>query len=115
MRRIVILNLVVCLLGQSAPSWAEPAAEESTPQQVAYGAGSVLGTLVYSPIKGSFCILGAIASGFTLPFAGPETAGKVVGTTCRGTWVITPNVLRDRERVDFIGRTPETAPKPSAR
>jgi hypothetical protein len=111
MRRIVTLGLGVCLLGQSAPGWAAPAAEESTPQQVTYGAGSVLGTLVYSPIKASFCILGAIASGFTLPFAGPKTAGKVVGTTCRGTWVITPNVLRGRERVDFIGQTPETAPK----
>src|SRR5262249_30049944 len=111
MRRIAILSLAMCLLAQSAPSWAEPAAEESTPQQVAYGAGSGLGTLVYSPLKASFCILGAIASGFTLPVAGPETAGKVVGTTCRGTWVITPDVLRDRERVDFIGHTPETTPR----
>lgn len=111
MRRIVILGLGVCLLGQSAPSWAAAGAEESTPQQISYGAGSVLGTLVYAPLKASFCVLGAIASGFTLPFAGPKTAGKVVGASCRGTWVISPNVLRGRERVDFIGPTPETGPK----
>jgi len=106
MRRIVILGLGVCLLGPSVPRLALAATEESTPQQVAYGAGSFLGSLVYSPLKAAFCILGAIASPFTIPFGGTKMAGQVVGSTCRGTWVITPNVLRGRERVDFIGQAP---------
>src|SRR5260370_16661856 len=53
-----------------------PAQADSTGQDVAYGTGSVLTTLVYAPVKASFCILGGITSGFTLPFAGPETPGK---------------------------------------
>ena len=112
MRRMVILGLGVWLLGLSVPGWTAPATEESTPRQVAYGAGSVLGTLVYSPIKASFCILEAIASGFIFPVAGARTSGKVVGKTCRGTWVITPNVLGGREHVDFIGQVPDTPAKP---
>ena len=113
MKRIVALALALILSGPNATSWAAPAAEESTPAQVGYGAGSVLGTLIYSPFKASFCILGAVASGFTFPFGGAETAGKVVGTTCRGTWVISPDVLKGRERVEFVGNPPasQTTPK----
>jgi len=113
MRQIVALSLGLILIGPNAPSWAAPAVEESTPAQVAYGTGSVLGTLVYSPFKASFCILGAIASGFTFPFGGAETAGKVAGTSCRGTWVISPDILKGHERVEFVGNppTPQTAPK----
>jgi hypothetical protein len=103
MRPIMALGVALVLLGQSAIGVVASAKEGSTPEQVAYGAGSVLGTLIYSPFKASFCILGAIASGFTFPFAGAKTAGKVVGTTCRGTWVISPEVLKGREQVEFIG------------
>ena len=71
--------------------------------QVAYGTGSVLTTLVYAPVKASFCILGGITSGFTLPFGGPETAGKVATTACGGTWAITPDALKGKERVRFVG------------
>src|SRR5260370_21840743 len=67
-----------------------PAQADSTGQDVAYGTGSVLTTLVYAPVKASFCILGGITSGFTLPFAGPETAGKVATTACGGAGGGTP-------------------------
>ena len=76
---------------------------EPTSQDVAYGTGSVLTTLVYAPVKASFCILGGITSGFTLPFGGPETAGKVATTACGGTWAITPDALKGKERVRFVG------------
>ena len=104
MKPIMALGIALVLLGWSTISVAASASEGSTPEQVAYGAGSVLGTLIYSPFKASFCILGALASGFTFPFAGARTAGKVVGTTCRGTWVISPDVLKGREPVEFIGK-----------
>lgn len=112
MRLIVALGLGLILIGQTATSRAAPTEEESTPAQAAYGAGSVLGTLVYSPFKASFCILGAIASGFTFPFGGADSAGRVAGTTCRGTWVISPEVLKGRERVEFVGNPPTTQSAP---
>jgi hypothetical protein len=77
---------------------------ETTPEQVGHGVGSVVGTLVYAPFKATFCILGAITSVAALPF-GTDTAGKVVGASCRGTWVISPDVVRGKEPVNFVGDT----------
>ena len=76
---------------------------ETRPAQVGYGVGSVLGTLVYAPLKGTFCILGALTSVGALPF-GTDTAGKIASASCRGTWVITPDVVRGKEPVNFIGK-----------
>lgn len=80
-----------------------PARAESTAQEVAYGVGSATTTLVYAPVKASFCILGAVTSGLTLPFGGPRTASKVASTACGGTWVVTPAALKGREPVRFVG------------
>ena len=74
MRQISVLLLVAGLVGATAVA---PASAESAAQDVAYGTGSVLTTLVYAPFKATFCILGGIARGFTLPFARPQTAEKV--------------------------------------
>ena len=78
-------------------------AAESGAQEAAYGAGSVFTTLLYAPVKTSFCIVGAVTSGLTLPFGGTETAGKVATAACGGTWAITPDTLRGKEPVRFIG------------
>ena len=80
-----------------------PALADSAAQDVAYGTGSVFTTLVYAPVKASFCILGGITSGFTLPFAGPQTAERVATRACGGTWAITPDTLKGREPVRFVG------------
>jgi len=108
---LMALGLCLLFIGQNGTAWAAAADQESTPAQVGYGAGSAVGTLVYTPAKGVFCIFGAIGSIFALPF-GTSSAEKVVGTTCRGTWVITPEALKGREQVQFVGNpAPETAPK----
>ena len=94
------LGLAVAVLAAGLPA---SAAAESTSQEVAYGVGSVTTTLVYAPIKASFCILGAVTSGFTLPFGGPRTAEKVASAACGGTWAVTPAALKGREPVRFVG------------
>ena len=100
MRHTAILALAASL---AVAGWAAPAAADSAAQHVTYGAGSVLGTAVYAPFKATFCILGGITSGFTFPFAGADTAGKVATAGCGGTWAITPGVLKGEERVKFVG------------
>ena len=75
--KLAALGITLAML---AAAWPGAAAAESTAQDVAYGVGSVTTTLVYAPIKASFCILGAVTSGFTLPFGGPRTAEKVAST-----------------------------------
>ncbi len=108
-RSLVLLSGIGCVLATVvAPAYGEP-----TSQDVAYGTGSVLTTLVYAPVKASFCILGGITSGFTLPFAGPQTAGKVASTACGGTWAITPDVLKGKEPVRFVGG--QSSPQTNAR
>jgi hypothetical protein len=104
MKPIVLLTLGFALVVATAVAPAEAASNDSTAQQVAYGAGSFFGTLLYAPAKLAFCVLGAVTSGLTLPFGGPETAGKVATAACGGTWVITPATLKGTEPVQFVGQ-----------
>jgi hypothetical protein len=78
-------------------------AADSAAQEAGYGAGSVASTLLYAPLKTGFCIAGAVTSGLTLPFGGTQTAGKIASAACGGTWTITPDALRGKEPVRFVG------------
>jgi len=105
MRKIAALLIGLALLGSSEAGWAQPKSGDGAGQQAAYGAGSAFSTLVYALLKASFCVLGAISSGFALPIAGPRTAGHIAGTTCGGSWVITPGNLKGKEPVKFVGNS----------
>ena len=96
------LVLTVCLIALAAVG-ARPAAAESAADEAAYGAGAVLGTLLYAPFKTTFCVVGGITSALTFPFTDATTAEKVATGACGGTWAITPQVLKGRESVRFIG------------
>jgi hypothetical protein len=109
---MVAMLLGLTLLAQTAPSWAESNAREGTLSQVGAGVGSVVGSAVYFPFKAAFCILGGIGSGFTLLAAGPESANKVASASCRGTWAITPDVVKGKETVHFVG---EPRPSPESK
>jgi hypothetical protein len=104
MRRMLRLLLAGTLVATAAAAPAHAASRESTASEVAYGAGSVFGTLLYAPFKTSFCVVGAVTSGLTLPFGGTDTAGKVATAACGGTWVITPATLKGKEQVRFVGQ-----------
>ena len=106
MKHLAAILLAVALLGQSTASFAEGNGQESTGTQIGAGVGSVVGSAVYFPFKASFCILGGVSSGFAYIFAGAKAAEKVAGTTCRGTWAITPDVVKGKETVHFAGKTP---------
>ena len=103
MRQTSLGLLLGVVAGVLTVAPASRAAADTAAQEVAYGTGSVFTTLVYVPFKATFCILGAITSGFTLPFAGPQTAGKVATAACGGTWAITPSALKGEEPVRFVG------------
>jgi hypothetical protein len=105
MRRITWLVLLLALVGPSTPSWGS---SESTAVEVGSSAGSAFGTLIYAPLKATFCILGGIGSGFTA-IASPPMAGKVAMASCGGSWIVTPNVIRGREPLKVVG---DTSPAP---
>jgi hypothetical protein len=94
---IFVLGLGILGLAAAGPAQAD------TSEDVTYGAGSVVGTILYAPFKTSFCVVGAVTSGLTLPFGGMPTAERVATAACGGTWAITPSVLKGRERVQFVG------------
>jgi hypothetical protein len=96
------LVLALCLLGSMVAGVA-PVAAESAADEAAYGAGAVLGTVLYAPLKTGFCLAGGLTSGLSLPFGGPETAERIATAACGGTWAITPQVLKGGEAVRFIG------------
>lgn len=105
-----IMSTIALGVAAAVLAAAPPVSAADTSQDVAYGVGSVMTTLVYAPVKASFCILGAVTSGFTLPFGGPRTAEKVASAACGGTWAVTPDALKGREPVRFIGgRTGEVS------
>lgn len=107
---LVVLTVILAVAGLHGT-----AAADSTAEQVTYGAGSVLGTVVYASFKATFCILSGITSGFTFPFAGADTAGRVATAGCGGTWAITPDVLKGREPVKFVGVHLRCSQKPPLR
>lgn len=104
MKQIIGGLVLLGLVAPAALSWAAPRSGESTLAQAGYGTGSVLGTLVYAPFKAAFCILGGIGAAATA-IASPSTASEIAGASCAGTWVITPDALKGREPVHFVGST----------
>ena len=98
MKWMITIGLVVTLFALPTAALADDGNE------VAQTAGSVFGTLVYAPVKASFCILGGIGSGFTY-LADSKTAAKVARASCGGTWVITPSAVAGKESVHFVGNT----------
>ena len=103
MKKIVASLTALVLLGSCGVGWAESKSKESEAEQVGLGTGSVLTTLVYAPVKASICVVGAVGSGFALPFTGPKKAGAIASSSCSGSWVITPSNLKGQQRVQVIG------------
>ena len=92
---MLVISLVVVLLGLPMVAWG------SDGKEVVQNAGSVFGTLVYAPVKTSFCILGAIGSGFTY-IADSKTAAKMARASCGGSWIVTPNAVAGKEPIWFV-------------
>ncbi len=106
MKRFVAIVVALLLILPSTVSWADSDAEESTLSQVGIGTGSVVGSVIYFPIKAVFCGLGGLGSIYTRIFVGPKATHEMVSSSCRGTWAITPDTLRGEESVTFIGDVP---------
>jgi len=105
MRHVIVALLVLAVVGQSTASSADSWSNLSTPAQVWYGTGSFFGSLLYTPAKGGFCLFGSIGGALTAIVSRP-TASKVFNASCRGTWVINPEILQGHEKVQFVGEAP---------
>lgn len=104
MKRMVAIVLGLFLVTQGTFVLAD--SNESTLEQIGLGTGSVVGSVIYFPLKTVFCVAGGLGSIYTRIFVGPQSTHKLVSTTCRGTWAITPYNLRGQESVQFVGDVP---------
>ena len=103
---IFMLIVFALVVGFGAPGVSFAAEEESSPSnEAALGVGSFFVTLVYTPLKMAYAILGGVVGGFTYALTGGdlETAEAVWEPSVYGTYIITPDHLKGNEPVRFNG------------
>lgn len=88
-----------------------PAAADSPGMEYGLGVGCAFINLVYGPVKVLYATGGAVVSGFAWVFSAGDTgvAKPIWDASMRGDYMVVPDQLRGRERLDFIGRAPEQA------
>ncbi len=105
-------------LAQEAPPQATPPAqqEEPDPRDFGYGLGSILASLLYSPLKVTYAGLGLITGGlgFVLSGGRKDVINNIVYPALQGDYVVTPYHLKGEKPLIFIGPPPpdETRPEP---
>ena len=103
-RRMALLGIV--LVVATSPGMAR--AEEPTYENAGLGAASALSTLIYGPIKVASAITGLIVGGLSYPLSGGDSdvMMKVINTSVRGDYVVTPAHLRGEQPLQFWGQAP---------
>jgi hypothetical protein len=84
--------------------------DEATWENGGLGAASVLCSLVYGPVKLTSAILGLLVGGLSYPLSGGDSdvTMRVINTSVRGDYVVTPAHLRGEKPLEFWGRAPES-------
>jgi hypothetical protein len=107
--RSALIALVATATLASAP--APAAAADSAGTEYGLGVGCALVNLIYGPTKMLWATGGAIVSGFAWVFSAGDidVAKPIWDASMRGDYMVVPEQLRGRKRLDFIGRAPEQA------
>lgn len=111
LRRALALGLTACLLASPSVALAGDHTKEVS-KESGMGAAAALSSLVYSPIKLVYAVGGLVIGSLAWVFTAGDTevADKVYVRSLRGTYVITPEILRGEEPLVFIGRDPSVMP-----
>ncbi|MFQ5917674.1 MAG: hypothetical protein ACE5I0_07685, partial [Candidatus Binatia bacterium] len=101
-------------LPQPEPAPAELTEEQQAGRDFGYGVGSVLASVLYSPLKLTYAGLGLMTGGLGYVLSGGrgEVANGIIYPAVQGHYVITPSHLKGEERVTFIGPPPLDDPQP---
>ena len=86
------------------------AEEEQTFGDAGIGAGSALSSLVYGPVKIAFAVTGLVIGPFAWALSGGDSdvMWRVLDTSVRGDYVVTPAHLRGEQPLEFFGRSPSS-------
>ncbi|MEZ4330639.1 MAG: hypothetical protein R3F35_02725 [Myxococcota bacterium] len=110
-RRLAAIGMAVCLLASPSIALAGDHTAEVS-KESGMGAAAALTSLVYSPVKLVYALGGLVVGSLAWVFTAGDTnvADKVYVRSLRGTYVITPEILRGEEELVFIGRDPSVMP-----
>jgi hypothetical protein len=108
MNRIIAALFALALLSPPDALHAEgdPPSPPTPAARAGLEAASIVGTIIYTPVKGALCVVGAGVSPLLYVSSGPKAAREVMTRTCKGTWFITPEVLRGDEPFVAVKDTP---------
>lgn len=103
MKKLVASAIIVFALGFVIPGNAKA---EGTGSNLGYGVGSVLATCLYSPAKVTYGLLGGVTGGlgYALTGGNQDVAKKIWTPSLRGTYVVTPDMLKGKDEVQFVGK-----------
>lgn len=75
------------------------------------GAGAALSSLIYGPVKLAFAVTGLVIGPFAWALSGGDSdvMWRVVDTSVRGDYVVTPAHLRGEQPLEFFGQGSEAA------
>jgi hypothetical protein len=87
---------------------ADPPAEPTAGEEAAYGVGSALANVFYIPAKVTYAGLGLITGGLGYVLSGGrvEVANNIIYPAVRGHYVVTPDHLKGKEPIYFVGAPP---------
>ncbi len=111
LRRGLAVGLTVGLLASPSVTLAGDHTKEVS-KESGLGAAAALSSLIYSPVKLEYAVGGLVVGSLAWVFTAGDTnvADKVYVRSLRGTYVITPEILRGEEPLVFIGRDPSVMP-----
>lgn len=119
---IVIGSLALMLLPLSPASvtaeedTSNVRSEESLPASAGFGLASFLATIPYGVAKIGYAIAGAVAGGLEYLYEGGKTPAveEIWDSSLGGTYILTPDHLRGKKEIEFVGKTtPQPPPTPA--
>jgi hypothetical protein len=111
LRRTLAVTIAASLLAAPSLALAGDHTKEVS-KESGLGAAAAVSSLFYSPVKLVYAVGGLVIGSLAWVFTAGDTdvADKVYVRSLRGTYVITPEILRGEEPLVFIGRDPSVMP-----
>ncbi len=106
--RVALLTALLAITLQAGPAWAESQAAEA-----GIGTAAALTSLIYGPVKVTYATLGLVIGGIAWGLSGGDSdvMNAIITPAVRGDYVVTPDMLRGRDDIEFIGRDPAYRPQ----
>ncbi len=106
--RVALLTALLAITLQAGPAWADSQAAEA-----GIGTAAALTSLIYGPVKVTYATLGLVIGGIAWGLSGGDSdvMNAIITPAVRGDYVVTPDMLRGRDDLEFIGRDPAYRPQ----